>query len=412
MTNVAALDPHPHQDHVHGPACQHGPAPVLAPGKAPVERTALRLETIVDHLVERQVLTSRDIVDHGIVVEDRSRRNTNFRIQYGQEGVIVKQPVFSASDLSMLPFVYAEARILRALNTSPSCRRMRGRVPAVVDFDETNAALVTQLVNPATSVTRMHMNGGRIEFAEDVAVSAARLLATFHNATPHLRTNRHLRFNADPPLLLGVPAFAANRARIELPSRAFMRELDARPSLTEHFRSVTEEWVQHDDVIHGDARWDNYLVTAGSGPGGDLNLRLIDWELVGKGDALADVVLWMADYYRFRLESLNRGKSVEAADLLASPQIPPSSWHASSAAFWNAYATRRRWKPATRKRALERLGRYMPCAFTLLAYEFLNANVAASIREPVNGIVKAALQLADRAQADTNGFVKEAFDLE
>lgn len=350
----------------------------------------LSLDDLVPYLVDRRLLPARVAVDHPLTLQDVSRRNRVFRVLVpGGRNLLVKQAGNPARD-ELRSGIAAEAALLRAVARREAFARARRCAPRFVAYDPSRLVLVTELVHPATTLTKYHLNVGDVRFPKEGARTAAWLLADLRIAAARETRRGGLRFlPGEPP-----PTWALLEGRGELDSpaaRAVARDAARRRSLAHRIEEVRAAWPDHDDLVHGDARWDNVLVTQGQGPRGALNARLIDWEMARRGDAAWDVAFGLGEYLRFWLSAMVFDPVQRLEDAFARAPFPLERAHDAARCFLAAYTLRCRLGSGARAGLLERACAHLPAALGVVALEF------AQVQAEPPGVARVALEMAERS---------------
>jgi putative peptide zinc metalloprotease protein len=375
----------------------------------PASRSALplTLDRLPRYLLDEHLVSPAELVDlPGLSVQDRSRRNRGFLVQAGQTTRLVVKQAGNLGDPDAVATVLAEAQVLQAVARDDALRPLRWFAPEVVHINWHDVVLVTRMVHPATNLTKLHLNGGEFQFPVDAAVTAGRMLATFHH-----RLGEAARHGFLPPLAEREP-FA-----FDIPRYARMAASDGSPAATAFVRMLDETGVYDDltevralhangtDVIHGDVRWDNMLVTAGAGPREGLNLRLIDWELVGRGDGAWDLGCLMAEVLRFwcTATGMRAGRLRPGMDTPSAFDLADS--HEATRALVDAYCRSRRFSARNRADLLARVQAYLPYLVTISAFELLQG----SDELPTTSAL--ALDLAREAQTDPAAAMESWFGI-
>lgn len=355
------------------------------------EPLRLTLDSLVPYLLESGLVSREDVLDRGIQAEDRSRRNRNFKVLVGsRRGLLVKQAGLLEDPEHRASF-HSEACFLAAASTTTDLRPLRWAVPRLVRADGDHLILATRLVHPATSLTKFHLNGGKVHFPPEAARTVALILAQTHSlgrgtTMPEALENIPRR---PPPVwdLLdgnygaaagsGLPAFAALRQLIRGQDAFWGRLADLRAAAH-----------AQDRIVHGDVRWDNILLTHGEAPHGGLNLRLIDWEWVGRGDPAWDVACALAEYLRFWLAtgSLYDVQGLEGVRERAA--FPVEQFAPAVAALWESYAGAMRLSGNESEDLAQRVARSLPFVLVMVAHEQLQG------ADALNGPARAAFELA------------------
>jgi len=394
------------------PANGHAHAAHAAPAAAPAGRQPLDVVAVIPYLVKAGALSAQAVVEGEGHAEDISRRNRNFRVKTKSGGLLVKQ-IMSAhgEDLSLR----VESLMLRQMHFDPAFEPMRSSLPAYIMFDQANDVLVTHLITPATSLTKLNLNRGKANFPLEAAVAGGKVLALLHRCGAKALAEKRLGFlerrvpnglglfNAAVFGTLGAEGWQAWQAFADGP-------------LVAGLPAVSAAYSAETGVVHGDARWDNYLLTEGVTRRGLLDLRLIDWEMARIGDPLWDVACYLGDYFRFWgnvVAPLYRKEKEDPTpqQIVDDAKFPFGRFHASAAQFWASYCSGRRFGARQRAAALARVGQYVPYYIGLIAYESLKAHMDGARDSRASLIPALMAHLANRAAADPAKFLLEVYNL-
>jgi hypothetical protein len=256
---------------------------------------------------------------------------------------------------------------------------------------EPDAVLVTELIHPATTLTKLHLAGGRPRFPPESAAAAGRLLARVHRAGAEAA-----RAGAFPTLPRGPPGALTLRLPEAVEGAAMAQLADAlrgRSFFAASREPLLDAWRAHAGLVHHDVRWDNLLVAAGEDPQGGPVLRLIDWEMAGVGDPAWDVACYLGEHVRFWLLSAMMLRARDLADARAKAGIP-FGWPQAGAAFWAS---------CDQPGIFSRVAAYVPFHLLLQAFELTQ-------HQPrVPGAALAALDLGDQWHEDPARGMKEWF---
>lgn len=378
----------------------------------------LTVENVVPYLITRGVVSPADVTDGRLRIEDLTRRNRSFKIVIaGEGGFLAKQPRNHREDM-LVESVEREAAILNLLAHDDTLDEFRPYAPEVVDHDRASTILVTRLVHPATSMTKLYLNGGRIQFPIEAGESAARLLAKFHTAGERAlsagRLNGLLRAR-ETPLALNIASYIDNRRRVgdDLAAQV-LRELEASALAPggELAKKAAAAFTAHDGVVHGDARWENFLLTHGTSPGGYLNLRLIDWELILRGDPAYDLVSYIGEHYRFWLMLIKPDGVSRTEDLPARQAFDLATTHEGTQALLQRYAATRVLSPEATAALVDRIRLYMPFYLTLIAWELCLASAMITTTESIPVRARSALEAANACAKEPAAATQRLFGLE
>jgi aminoglycoside phosphotransferase (APT) family kinase protein len=119
--------------------------------------------------------------------------------------------------------------------------------------------------------------------------------------------------------------------------------------------AIGAEW-RFDSLIHGDMKWDNVLVFPIAS--GDLDFRIVDWEMADLGDADWDVGAILQSFLTVWILSMPIASGLPPERYVAMAAQPIELMRPVLQAFWKAYAATRGFAEAEHKRALERSMRF------------------------------------------------------
>lgn len=360
----------------------------------------LVLDDVAQHLHRARLLRGGDVVRRRVRVHDVSRRNLSFKVVLGDGGgLFVKQ----AGSADLQAMVATEAAWLRLVAKARELRGLRWFCPRWVRFDPESTTLVTGLVHPATSLTKFHLNAGRVRFPPESAGTTGRVLGLLHEA--HRLAPRRSLLKRFPPQVPHALQPAINFGMgIRDPARGgaqLIARIRAEPGFLALLERAAAEW-RAEALVHGDARWDNFLVTSGRPRRGDLNLRLIDWESLGAGEPAWDVAFHLAEYVRMWAAPI-RPRGQGGGDEFLVP-FPRERFRDSAGAFWEAYVAQRGLDAAGAAALWERASRrFVPAALMQVALELTQRTDEVPRRSEV------VWDLARRAASEPEAFCAETF---
>jgi len=305
--------------------------------------------------------------DDFMVVEGR-RRNRNFRIERkGAPRLFIKQvPIFHQEATSSNQ---REAACWQLAFERDEFAPLRALLPKLVDYDRKRHVLIMEWVDGAENLTAIH---NRLRsFPPELAALQAKALAACHGASMAAAADPSLSaiFPKMPPWVLNIAETAEQVMPNMSPgARQLVMELRANPRLIQGLGAAHAAWTPC-CLIHGDIKWDNFLLPFDSHAPSDL--KIIDWELADMGDPAWDLACVMAGYLLFWLLAIPANPS-QGDPGLAIPHAPyqlRDLWPAMRAAFqaWHDAA------PAALKPLCEpaRLALFTGARVVLLAFEMV-----------------------------------------
>jgi hypothetical protein len=299
---------------------------------------------VAGHLMVRGLLSAEAIVDGRVRVVDASRRNYNCQvISDGGPSYFVKQQGSHSTLVSgMAGTVAYEAAVLSLLHTSAHDRKLNQYLPRLIDYDAISGALVLESIPNAENLRHYHVRIGRIPVWAAEAIGKA--LGTLHahgarlrlTSTATLSEHKPEVFSLNPPTLELLRATSAGNTALI----AFIQRF---PQLGAMVQVVGRSW-RADQLIHGDPRWDNWLLRRANGR--RPRLTLVDWELASMGDPGWDVGSVFGEYLASWILSIPSlpGVPLDRAVLHATctlEQVQPAMRR-----FWEEYSRARGLDPA------------------------------------------------------------------
>jgi Phosphotransferase enzyme family len=321
---------------------------------------------LAPYLIGRGLLDPATVVDGDLTIVHIHRRHAGFqvRVRGGSDsaneasGYFVKHAVVSDREEAL----GHEAAVYESLRTV-SASRLSLYLPEFVLSDPDAKLLVLELITPARTLRDYQSSTGR--FPRTLASHLGKALAALH-AIP--LADVHLPPVGVPWVLLAhQPSFdffcELSAASVELVS-VLQRSEDLCRLLDE----MREEW-EADSLVHNDVRWDNCLVLSRGASRRMTGLKLIDWELAGRGNALWDVGSALSQYLAFWLLSIPAAADVSPRALPRLARHPIERMQPAIRTFWRTYVMLRGIERSRETESLIRGTRYAAAHLVQAAIE-------------------------------------------
>jgi hypothetical protein len=310
---------------------------------------------VASYLLDRKLLSPRDVVAGRLRVVDSSRLHPVFVVMAQDDRCFVLKLAGAG--------VAREAAVLERLGLADRSHTHVSFFPALVAYDSSEGVLIYESPPNARDLAAHHARG---RFSCALAREAGRALALLH-AVPSV-------------VLDGLPDAPrpASSTHVHRPDLDTMRSLSAAAvDLTRVIQGFHELCAELDElfacrshkaVIHGDVRWDNFLVMRGPSRRW-TRLQLIDWELCGVGDPAVDIGSFLGEYLRAWLLSIPVADPWDAGRLLPHARLPLRRMRPAVRAFWAAYLRHRRPTPHELRATLHRSSRFAAVRLLTAALE-------------------------------------------
>lgn len=281
-------------------------------------------------LLSRGLVTAGDIAGAGLQVREVRRRNRSFRVSGIQgPGLFIKQVSASSPDLA--GSLVREAALHRLAESNPGLSALRGVTVALRSIEDRRSALVFDLFDGAETLDARYKRARSLD-PNLLARLGASLHAIHRQAEPEAALiAERIGAQRQPPWILtigrrDVPLFGQGGAQL-------VASIRATPAIVQALETALAGWRPR-TLIQGDMKWDNILVR--TGPDGDHDLRIVDWELADIGDPVWDAAGVLAGFYSSWL--VEDGHMPWMADPAAPPRPPEPVPMEPLAALWPAMA--------------------------------------------------------------------------
>ncbi|AFZ27535.1 phosphotransferase family protein [Cylindrospermum stagnale PCC 7417] len=323
--------------------------------------------TIVHYLLERGFLTFDSVVDGDVIVAEATSRHRNcVVIRQHNPSYFVKQiqdwQPEAASTLRREALVYQMAQ--RELTLAPLVPLM----PKYHAFDAKRGILILELLPEAENLSVYHRRLG--QFPTEVAAKLGKALGTYHSIDrTSLQDSPHYSvFPQQVPWIFsfhqGVSPFSSlSGANSQL--LAILRQYPELPQALDILRS---QW-QTDTLIHGDMKWDNCIVYPQEDGNGELNLKVVDWEIADLGDACWDVGAIFGTYISFWVMSMPINAAAQPAQMVEEAPYQLVDMQPAMQTFWKTYVETRFLKDEDAALLLERCVKYSAARMLQTVYE-------------------------------------------
>jgi thiamine kinase-like enzyme len=297
----------------------------------------LTRQNVAFYLLERGLLSMKELVCEGISVSEQSQRNRNFRVSRpGRGGFFVKQLEEWGEWGQRHSTLVREAACYQLARDNAHLEKL---LPKFHDFSTRSHALVVELVEPARSLASLHSETGAFPPA------LARLLGK-QLAVCHVEFGKMLRFLdrehpfiGEVPWILNPDDLSDYVSEGQSPGQArLVGIMKKTPQLYQQLKGLADTW-QINGIIHGDMKWHNCLLkTPEEGADlGEAHIRIVDWELADAGHVAWDVAGILQGYLSQWIQSMNFFEGGDVGEIAATASRPLEQMQPSIQAFWESY---------------------------------------------------------------------------
>jgi hypothetical protein len=322
----------------------------------------LDLHSLPYYLLERELITRRQVVDGDLQIREVPGRNRNYRVTCSETAYLIKQQDETGSG-DLAAGAQREALIYRILGSS----RMRSYLPRYHLYDASRRVLVVQLIESSLDMKEYHLLIRR--FPIWPARALGRALGKLHTLEKTGARTEHIDLGSWPPGTLSVQW--PDRALYEESSYANHQLIGAIQRFADFWSSLdilSHTWYAG-TVIHGDIKWSNCLVSMEPGTPPSARLKIVDWEAARMGDPCWDVGSVFNDYLSFWLQSIPVTGEDTADRMLELALYPLDRMQPAMRAFWYTYARETKLSGAEAEEWLLRSVRYAAARLVQTAFE-------------------------------------------
>jgi hypothetical protein len=323
----------------------------------------LTVSNLAHFLISRGLVNHDAIFGGDLVILDASRRNRNFKvIRRAGPGLFVKQMRETQPD-AMLTLRRESACYERARD-DPTLSRL---MPRLINYDPARHLLIVELLPDAESLADRHAREKM--FPAEIGRMLGQGLGLYHARAAGVGENEILGalFARQVPTMLtlgrGGLAALGQFGRI---GPALSTVIQQHPELQKLLDAVGAEW-RFDSLIHGDMKWDNVLLFPS--PSGELDFRIVDWEMADIGDADWDVGAVLQSFLAVWILSMPIASGLPPEHYIGMAAQPIEPMRPVLRAFWEAYAATRGFAETERQSALERSMRFGAARLVWAAFE-------------------------------------------
>lgn len=286
-------------------------------------------------LLERGLITYESAVDGDLMLVASSSNNTNTKaIRKNNPGFFIKQ--ISRSDMTAVVSVQREAMCYWLGHNDKDFAALTPFIPKYYDYDPSRHLLVTELLPDGDNLYQYRYNYGKYP-----PLSAARIgkaIAAYTGCGEEMKKGEQSStLSKQMPWVLAIHQPDSPMVPIlGQASLSLLAYLKTDPQFYPLLDALQKLW-RYDAFIHGDIKWDNFIVYDKNETGDEYTIKLIDWELAGFGDAAWDVGSAFQAYFSFPIISLSSVPGPLPTNLPGLLQYAPQEIKDSIRELWIGY---------------------------------------------------------------------------
>jgi hypothetical protein len=314
-------------------------------------------------LMGRGLLGPDAVVAGDLTILDSSRRNRNFKvIRSSEPGLFVKQMRHMQADAMLT--LKREAACYELARDDPVLSRL---MPRLISYDASRHVLIIDLLLDAESLSDYYARLKK--FPPKIGRLLGEGLGLYHTHAGTLLDSKELQalLARQVPIILtlggGGHSALSHFGRIGPALSALMRQHQDFQTLLD---ALGAEW-RFDSLIHGDMKWDNVLLFPS--PSGELDFRIVDWEMADFGDAAWDVGAVLQSFLTAWIQSMPITSGLPPEAYVGMAAQPLETMRPVLRTFWQTYARTRGFADEQNKRELERCMRFAAARMVWSAVE-------------------------------------------
>jgi Phosphotransferase enzyme family len=321
------------------------------------------------YLMERGWLPPAAVVDGDVTMVEASRRNKNLKVLRNEgPSLFLKQA--GQWDPQSMNTLRVEAVVYQLAHSDTPFQALRPLLPRFHGFDSDRHVLVLEALPGAESLHVRQLRENAI--SPDVARALGAALGGVHR---EVRADRAAAavpqgaFHSQPPWILSAAEFAGQPMQgVSGAGLQLFQVLQRYPEFPKLLGELRQGW-KVETLIHGDIKWDNFLVATGED--GKHSVHLIDWELADWGDPSWDAGAVLQGFLTSWVSSIQAPGPIAPGEIANFAQLPLAALRPAIRSFWNAYVEALGVDRAEADRRLDRAVRYGAARMVQTAYEFL-----------------------------------------
>lgn len=322
---------------------------------------------IFHFLIDKKLMGLEQAVRGNVVAIDMQQRNKNIKVLYPDgNGFFVKQ-ILKQDPIAILTLRREAACYQLAASTS-SFSHLKDIIPDYLFFDDKKNVLITKVIAQGVNLTQYHYQQNK--FDQIIANKIGSALGRYHDKVEIGQVDQSI-FTKDFPWVLNYHQQAFQQfPNMKNGTQQIHQIINDFPDFIQKIEALKTEW-KCDALIHGDMKWDNIMVFNNKG---ELDIRIIDWELANLGDKRWDIGAVIQSYLSFWIVNMPQDHSVSSQDLIANARFKLEDMQPSIRGFWDAYLKEINIGKNQENELLENSVRFAAVRMIQTAFEYLQGS--------------------------------------
>ena len=302
----------------------------------------IEYEDLIDFLIRNTFISSEDIVDNTLSIENISVRNCNLKIVSGsginyflKHDIRISEEDKENKNLASIAY---EAEVYKLFEKIFNDTGVHYCVPRFHAFDSTEKVLVLDAIPNSVNLGEHYVSKAR--FSPVISENLGRTLAEMHkeSASKKKIIERSIGTSDNPPWIfliahpdqwLYINSSPANLELISIIQRS--------PEISNSIEKLRQQW-EPSCLMHGDIKFVNCLITTNNGTGSKSKIYIVDWELARIGDPCWDIGSVFSEYLNIWLSSIPISLQHSPDEFLDFAQFPLKKIQPAIGSFWKSYS--------------------------------------------------------------------------
>ncbi|MDH3677611.1 MAG: phosphotransferase [Nitrosopumilus sp.] len=341
------------------------------------EKFEISIDSIASYMIDKGLVKSKSIVDSDLIVSDLSRKNRNFTIvSENSTSYFLKQPY--VTDEYSIETINRESKFYSKTFSSKKFSKIQEIIPKFIEFDSKNNILITKFIS-----NYQKNNEKEILFAEQMS-ALGKSLGMFHSFTSKKMIHSEFDFlpKSFPPTILISHPSPELFSLMGLGSLQFLKDIQQNKILFRFLVDIEKIWCV-ETIIHGDLKFDNVIFTT-SETKKDPELKLLDWELVNRGDPAWDIGTILFGFLYSHLFGEDFLKNFKVNENFDQVKSLIQTIGLDFKVLWKVYQKEMKQTKLIDKTFLDRAIKYATAKLIQSSFDSLQEEVESSDRELIN----------------------------